>query len=427
MKRMHLVEVILGGCFKTRCGLYLDGVLKEHGSALPKETTCKNCQRTMSDWERRDLPKAAIAALAVVMLLAIGCGGDAFSANGPGSGAGGSAGIAGSSGSGGAAGASGQAGGTSGQAGAQGGSAGTSGAAGATGGSAGVGGAAGIAGSSGSGGAAGASGSSGGTAGQAGSAGGSAGTAGSGGAAGAAGSAGSGGGASGAAGSGGAVAPDMVLLPEGFAIDIHEVTRAEYAAWLATSPASGAYGCAPQYNPTYQPDAACMAEEFVCQTNCDNHPQVCVDWCDANAFCADHGKRLCGRIGGGPNGTYYANDVSRSQWYYACTSNGAYVYPYGATYDGNACSYSNTWGTTTVGYKSACTSDISPYDQIRDLSGNVMEWTDECDNVGAGLPCHTRGGSFFNGHDSVHTRCDDSTMLGKYEAKRDVGFRCCAD
>ncbi len=220
----------------------------------------------------------------------------------------------------------------------------------------------------------------------------------------------------------------MVMLPAGFAIDTHEVTRAEYEAWLATSPSTATVGsCTATYNPTYEPDPSCMAEEFVCHTNCDNHPQVCVDWCDAKAYCEDHGKRLCGQIGGGSLGTMYWANADRSQWYHACTSNDAYPYPYGTSHDPYVCSYSNSGGTTTVGFKAGCTSDLDPYDQMRDMSGNVMEWTDECYHNSSPWECYTRGGSFFSGHDALRSRCDDSTMLGRYEAKRDVGFRCCAD
>jgi hypothetical protein len=55
--------------------------------------------------------------------------------------------------------------------------------------------------------------------------------------------------------------------------------------------------------------------------------QVCVDWCDAHAYCKPVGKRLCGKIGGGPN--LYADyaSASSSEWYRACSSGGSFTYP----------------------------------------------------------------------------------------------------
>jgi formylglycine-generating enzyme required for sulfatase activity len=174
-----------------------------------------------------------------------------------------------------------------------------------------------------------------------------------------------------------------------------------------------------------------MANEFVCQSsqqNCANHPQVCVDWCDAQAYCEAHGKRLCGRIGGGSNSAMFGNHLDRSQWYYACTSNGAHAYPYGDTYNAYVCSYDNAWGTFEVGQKSGCHSDVDPWDAAYDLSGNVSEWTDECEaNTSGWDPCLTRGGSFFTGHDTTRVRCEDDSREIRSHLDYDLGFRCCAD
>ena len=114
------------------------------------------------------------------------------------------------------------------------------------------------------------------------------------------------------AGTGG---PAMVMLPEGYCIDSTEVTRAQYQTWLDTNPPTSGQGFDCDWNTSYAPDADCMNAAEVCSTGCDAHPQVCVDWCDAYAYCRAVGKRLCGKIGGGANGYDDSNDASLSQWF----------------------------------------------------------------------------------------------------------------
>jgi formylglycine-generating enzyme required for sulfatase activity len=132
------------------------------------------------------------------------------------------------------------------------------------------------------------------------------------------------GGSSGAAGTGGSGGTEpvvepatMVQLPAGFWIDSTEVTRAQYRAWLQTKPTYGGQPAECSWNDDYTPGCHWPAGEE------PNHPVVCVDWCDAYAYCQGVGKRLCGKIGGGPNGIDDYADATKSQWYYACS--GAWV------------------------------------------------------------------------------------------------------
>jgi formylglycine-generating enzyme len=219
----------------------------------------------------------------------------------------------------------------------------------------------------------------------------------------------------------------MVRLPEGYCIDSTEVTRAQYAAWLATAPSTAGQISDCTWNATFTPDVSCMGNYSVCQTGCDNHPQVCVDWCDAYAYCQAVGKRLCGKIGGGPNGWNDANDAARSQWYNACVSGGANnTYSYGSTYQAHYCNGQDQGLNTTVavGSMTSCQSSVPGYQGVLDLNGNVYEWEDSCDGGGSSANCHTRSGSFvYGGND----RCDiDFIDHVRSFALEYFGIRCCS-
>lgn len=217
--------------------------------------------------------------------------------------------------------------------------------------------------------------------------------------------------------------PEMVRLPEGFCIDKTEVSRAQYDAWLETTPTtSGQAGdCAD--NKDFTPSCGWPPEAD------ENKPVVCVDWCDAKAFCEAAGKRLCGRVGDGsgyPFASY--DDATLSEWQAACTSGGKYVYPYGNDLSTTKCRGGDaedytTWGLGDVGSFPECHSPDSPYSELHDLSGNAAEWDNSCDTEG----CRIRGGSFQ--HNEHGLRCAMARDLHWPRMRRveAVGFRCCAD
>jgi formylglycine-generating enzyme required for sulfatase activity len=213
--------------------------------------------------------------------------------------------------------------------------------------------------------------------------------------------------------------PSMVEIPATppYCIDSTEVTRAQYAAFLATSPPTTGQpaGCAS--NDGFIPQA-----EWPPSGTTDTLPVVGVDWCDAHAFCAWAGKRLCGAIGGGALSLAQAAGAT-SQWYAACSMNGTRTYPYGSTFTTGLCP--DGAGVIAVGSLATCQS----YPGLFDMSGNAHEWLDACDG---GNNCMLLGGG-IGGHAAADMRCQATvslqrTLQGDDSGQswiRETGFRCC--
>jgi formylglycine-generating enzyme required for sulfatase activity len=206
----------------------------------------------------------------------------------------------------------------------------------------------------------------------------------------------------------------LVLVSGGYGIDATEVTRSQYEAWLATAPsAAGQPAFCSSWNSTFAPNQTCMNGSSVCQgAGCAKHPQVCVDWCDAQAYCAASGKRLCGKIGGGSNSIWDHMDATKSQWHNACVSDGTNnAYPYGSTYSPAECNGFEAGKGTTVpaGSLTGCQSSVAGFQGVYDLSGNVWEWEDSCAATsGPQDACRPRGGSFLIQTNNL--RCDNGVL-----------------
>lgn len=215
--------------------------------------------------------------------------------------------------------------------------------------------------------------------------------------------------------------PAMVAVPgwdgEAYCIDATEVTNAHYVAWLESAPdvANQAPSCAS--NLSFAPSAGMPPK--------DDYPVGNVDWCDAFAYCKAAGKRLCGRIGGGPAPYYAHDDPARNQWFGACSHGGAQGYPYGQAYDANACNVKDAaYGAVLpVGTLASCEGG---FPGIVDMSGNVWEWEDACiPSDGGADVCRRRGGSFSS--TAANVDCDISSSRPRDAAEANTGFRCCAD
>lgn len=228
-----------------------------------------------------------------------------------------------------------------------------------------------------------------------------------------------------------------------FCIDSAEVTNAAYHAFLtaaATTPPKQATRC--QWNASFAPlttAPACPAFDPVGRAN---YPVVCVNWCDADAYCRSVGKYLCraGSLDGNDPGPV-TNPLAPggSQWVIACSNDDSKrTYPYGTEAMPGVCVdkkyLATTAGVQPVMSAPGCAGGVAG---LYDMSGNVSEWQDNCVEAatsadGKGDECDAYGGA--QSSDYPDTACtaaavitDTAAHFTRSQIASDNGFRCCAD
>jgi formylglycine-generating enzyme required for sulfatase activity len=201
-----------------------------------------------------------------------------------------------------------------------------------------------------------------------------------------------------------------------YCIDATEVTGRDYTEFLAAKAGdtSGQVAeCA--WNTSYEPSISKTGEV----------PVIGADWCDALAYCAWAGKRLCGKIGGGPLPASLVSNPFADEWFRACTHEGTRAYPYGTTRDANACNGSDRdggGGPVAVATLPGCEGG---YPGLFDLAGNLWEWVDRCGDGGADAGCLLRGSSYAAAN---NTSCTDvNTPRRDRGGQNDTTIRCCSD
>lgn len=207
----------------------------------------------------------------------------------------------------------------------------------------------------------------------------------------------------------------------GFCVDSTEVTNAQYKQFLAASFGStGLAECA--WNTSYVPTGG-----WPPPGGTDDYPVAYANWCDAYAFCKWAGKRLCGRVGGGPISPTSVANAALDQWYAACSheADGQHAFPYGNTFSSAACNgpERDAGATLPVGFLKTCTGG---YATMVDMVGNVYEWEDGCNSTnGATDTCVQRSGSFTD-PPGIQQTCAYSRTAARNFADNDIGFRCCS-
>jgi len=225
----------------------------------------------------------------------------------------------------------------------------------------------------------------------------------------------------------GTAGPAMVQVGA-YCIDSTEVTNRDYNAFLAAGVDVSGQSARCGWNDSFLPDGPLPADDAHASL-----PVVRVDWCDAAAYCAWAGKRLCGKIGGGTLDVKSARSASASQWYAACSRGGDRAYPYADDYQSGACQADVPAGPAPVGSLQTCEGG---YAGVFDMSGNVAEWEDACETSSEGSgsggsgtndTCLVRGGSYA-AHDKDDLSCEGNDTLAaatRNARHPDVGFRCC--
>ena len=133
-------------------------------------------------------------------------------------------------------------------------------------------------------------------------------------------------------------------------------------------------------------------------------PRVSVTWEDARNLCQEQQKRLC----------------TEDEWEKACKGAGNSRYTYGGEYVQGQCNVKAglQGGVAPSGQFAGC---VTPGYWVRDLSGNVAEWTD----TPVGSAGYAQKGGAFNQPGGA-SRCGTRKAMPPTERSSSVGFRCCA-
>jgi formylglycine-generating enzyme required for sulfatase activity len=214
-----------------------------------------------------------------------------------------------------------------------------------------------------------------------------------------------------------------------FCIDSTEVTVAQYREFTSATPDGTAEQppeCA--WNASFAPAAGGAADDL---------PITGVDWCDARAYCAFAGKRLCGKQ---KNDTFAGSvmaselaDFNTNEWLLACSNVGALSYPYGGIHQPKACNTgeADAGGVVPVHSKPLCQGGFTG---VYDMVGNVWEWIDGVCSVpdggdaaaGPGKElCIAKGNSYLNS--GINVTCRPDGKMPRDRLSVDVGIRCCSD
>ena len=197
-----------------------------------------------------------------------------------------------------------------------------------------------------------------------------------------------------------------------FCIDRTEVTGARYSEFLKEPPQSQPAFC--KWNESYVPTAKWP-------TASPETPVTFVDWCDARAYCEWAGGDLCGGAEGSTLDYSDGSDPNASRWMAACSHDGERAYPYGDKYQPTACRGEGQLAPVVAGSLPICEGGFTG---MFDLSGNVGEWENACDQfVDRWDTCNVRGGAFSSS--GAELSCGAWAYDNRFAKTEAVEIRCC--
>ncbi len=213
---------------------------------------------------------------------------------------------------------------------------------------------------------------------------------------------------------------DMVMFTSvadrRFCVDRFEASQAEYKSFLAANVAPSSQPTQCSWNVDFVPTSSpeCNVEP----TSRGAYPIVCIDWCDARAYCEWRGKRLCGSLADGgatPPG-------APGEYAAACSKNGTLKFGYGNDFDASICNGEEK-RDSSVAMVDADLDCVGGAAGLVNMMGNVKEWVNECDEVASAISddCFANGGSYKN----VNLECERSDNQDMGWKLPDIGLRCC--
>ena len=204
-----------------------------------------------------------------------------------------------------------------------------------------------------------------------------------------------------------AAAPDstMAAIDSTYSLDKHEVTSAQFAAFL-NAKGNQREGNAPWVElGTRFSLIEEQAGHFAPVQGFEQHPAIEVSWEGARAYCAWAGKRL----------------PTEDEWTLACAGAESRSYPWGEEpAEGRANLAGDKDGFVRTAPVGTFPQGATPQG-VMDLAGNVWEWT----AADSAAVAHLRGGSWVNG--TSMAKCGVRAAVSSahsYIKSNSVGFRC---
>ena len=189
--------------------------------------------------------------------------------------------------------------------------------------------------------------------------------------------------------------PAMVEIASGsgrYCIDSTEVTNNDYAAFLATNPATTGQPAQCSWNIDYTP-----SDGWPVAAGAGRLPVGFVDWCDATAYCRWAGKRLCGRIGEGLQCSRRPGEPGQESVVQCLHGGRDQDIPVQRLLTAQTRAMATNTARQPHSWWARCRDARAGVSGIYDMSGNVWEWEDSCSgNTGKNDSCQARGGAYLS-------------------------------